>query len=191
MYITIQEFRDYQGITELTDVALIESLMASAQGFIESAAGAGRKFMVAEDSTRIVEHLIGGRTLRLDMDLCAITEIINGDGTIVSEHIDDNANIVPAQFKTYPRNETPYYILEGATWWQGDVTITGRWGFSVTPPEEIKQAFRRLVATWYRGKDNMSDSAQQSFITSSGTVVVPSAVPRDVMATLYPYKRRM
>lgn len=130
------------------------------------------------------------QTLYLDEDLYSITSITNGDGTTVTS----------SEYTTEPRNVAPYYAISllpsASIAWEpntnGDpenaITITGRWGYSETPPGAIVQACMRLAAFYYRQKD-----AQLQDVTAieAGVVLAPVGIPADVVRILAPYVKRV
>jgi len=118
--------------------------------------------------------------------LCAITTVTNGDGVVVAA----------GERTTIPRNSTPYYGIRllsdsGVTWtyddeWMDAISVTGRWAWSTTAPDDIAQACARLAAFLYKQRD-----AQLFDVTAieAGTVLTPVGIPVDVKVTLLPYVR--
>ena len=98
-YATIQQVKQYLGISATTDDALIKGLADRAQAVID--AYCHRTFEAGTDTTRTLDAVddVDGDTLWLDEDLCAITSVTNGDSTTVTT----------SQYVTEPRNDTPYY----------------------------------------------------------------------------------
>lgn len=192
-YPTLANIKSYIGNTLTSDDGVLDVLMAGARGFIEGPDGAGRVFDVAADATRRfdAERDVSRdrRTLYLFDDLCQLTSVANGDGSAISL----------ADLVTEPRNEGPYYALHikrssSAVWtWddapEGAIAVTGRWGYSVTPPADIAQAFYMLVAYLYRRRDN-SGGSDRPMIGDGGVLIAPASVPREVMGVLMSYRRR-
>lgn len=176
--------------SETSDDALLGDLIDRAQAMIE--AYTSRIFEATEDTTLTfdarldVEEDGAGRTLYLGYsDLCQITSIENGDGSAVVDYV------------ALPNRATPYYAIklkESADSWtyvsdpEDAISITGRWAYSVSPPADIVQACLRLAAWMYRQRDTGAD-ADATSITAQGVVVQPSAMPRDVMQMLRPYRK--
>lgn len=188
-YATAAQVKAYLGITGTGDDDLIADLVQRATAAIETYTN--REFEAARDTTRTLDAIgrhVEGYTLYLDRDLCQITTVTNGDGTTVSS----------SNYVTIPRNDTPYYGIQikrtaGVVWtystdWEGAISITGRWGYSVEPPADIVQACVRLAAFMYRQKDAPIMAATA---IEAGVVVRPEAMPADVRAALMPYKRLM
>jgi hypothetical protein len=174
------------------DDTLLGNCIAAAIAFAEGPEGAGRRFEVISDSTRHFDALRdvdqGLRRLWLDEDLCQITSITNGDGVVIPV----------GQYVTNPRNETPYYAItlklsSDYVWTYEDspedaIAIVGRWGYSTAAPADIAQAVLELAAYEYRRRSS-SSSADQQVVTASGSVIVPSCVPKNIMAVFSGYRR--
>ena len=184
-YVTLAAAKNYLGISESTDDALLEVLISSAQAIIDAATG--RKFESAADTTRYLDmSQVDGLRLRLDEDLCSITTITNGGGTVITS----------AQYKTMPRNKPPYYAIDllsstGVSWNYTDnpeaaISIAGRWAYSVTAPADIVQATKRIAAYLYRQKDNALDIDRT--ILAGNATILPATLPSDVMFMIGPYR---
>lgn len=193
-YPTTAELKAYLGAATATDDTLIAAFGTAAQGYIEGRAGADRRFAVTADTTRYfdAERDVSRdhRTLRLDEDLCAITSITNGDGTAVTA----------AMYVTEPRNQTPYRALtmkvttSASIWlWQTSpenaITIVGKWGYSTTPPEDIKDAYKGLVAYLYRRRSNSGGDLDRA-VAADGILLMPGQVPKYIQSVLTAYRRR-
>lgn len=188
MYISLTEAKTYIGIPAATtaDDVLITALIANAQGIIDNYTN--RTFDATADAEKTFDAVadVDGRTLYVD-NLCAITSITNGDSVVVTAD----------QYTTQPRRVTPYYAIEllasaDVTWTYTDdpenaITIDGRWAWSVTAPDAVKQATQRLTAWLYRQKDTNAEADRP--VMTDGGVVMPSALPSDITAILRPYRR--
>jgi len=175
------------------DDTILGNCITAAIGFCEGPEGAGRRFEVTADSTRRFDAVAdidqGLRRLWLDDDLCQITSITNGDGVVISA----------SQYVTNPRNETPWYAItlklsSDYVWTYDDspessIVIVGRWGYSLLAPPDIAQAVLELAAFEYRRRSTSSSSDQQ-VVTASGSVIVPSSVPKNIM-TVFTHHRRL
>lgn len=189
-YCTEPEVSAYLGLSEDSDAGLLETFIRAAQGMIERQTG--RVFEVTADSTRRFSPVVDcrGRTLYLTHDLADTpTTIVNGDG----------ATLAATDYVTEPRTERPVYAIKllnssGVTWaWTTDsedaIAVTGKWGYSTTPPDDIKHACVRLAAFLYRQRDNAQD-AGVGYTTPTGVQVRAIAMPKDIDAILAPYVRR-
>ena len=185
-YCTVTDVKTYLNTTTAGDDLLIGDLIDSAQGAIDNYTH--RTFEAAADATHYFDddNLDGdGDTLILDGDLCAITSITNGDGDTVTT----------SDYKTEPRNSTPYnaLIMRGTSSlaWDGstaDISIVGRWSYSTGAPASVKQACIRLTAFMYRQRDTSTD-IDRPLVTDSGVTILPSALPNDVTQLLTPLVR--
>jgi hypothetical protein len=190
------------GVTASTDDTLLSLCIDRAQSTIESYTN--RLFEVSADTTRkytpIIDRigsgmgfqgsLIDDYTIDLDFDLISITSITNGDGSAVPT----------SAVVTMPLNFTPGYAVRikqasGYFWTytgspEASVSITGRFGYSLTPPANIVQATLRLASQMYRQRDGSPDLGN-SIISADGSTIVTSAMSRDIEALLKPYRRRI
>lgn len=189
-YATLTELKQYLGISASGDDGLLGDMLTRAQAIIE--AGTGRVFEAAADTTRYFDPLINvdNSALYLDEDLAAISAITNGDAA--------QTTITSSQYVTEPRNQTPYYavrLLDSAnlSWEysedpQNAISISGKWAYSETAPADIVQATVRLAAFLYRQKESNAD-VDRTMQLPDGSMVLPSSLPRDVLAIIYRYKR--
>lgn len=195
-YITLADAKAYLGIPTgtTTDDTLLTGFISPAQAYID--AHCNRTFEASADTTRRFDASheggdLGGehnRSLLLDADLCQITSITNGDGTVITS----------TDYTTVPRHETPWYEIRlkrfsDYVWeYEGDpenaIVVVGRWAYSVTAPADVAQACTRLVAWLYRQKDNNADVGAPQ-MTDQGTWLMPSQMPKDIAALLAPYRR--
>lgn len=191
-YLTNTELKTYLGVTGAGDDTLLTNLISYAQKAIESYTG--RVFEAAADTTR--KFTVGEDTdeeiLFFDEDLCAITSIItDADGS-------SPVTLTTAEYVTQPRNTTPYYAIKllpscAHSWTystdpQTGITVTGKWAWSTTVPNDIKHACTRLAAYFYRQKD--AGVYDTTAIPDAGVIQVPQGIPRDVQLILNPYVRQ-
>lgn len=193
-YTTAALLKTYMGISGSGDDTLLTACITRAQAAIdrycdrrfEASADTTRKFTVGKDTD--------SRTLTLDDDLAQITSIItNADGGA------EAVTLQATEYITLPRNETPFYAIRllGSSdnaWDYTDdpengITVTGRWAWSVSAPDDIVQACIRLAAWFYRQKDNNAD-ADRPLMTGDGVTILPSNIPQDIRAYLDPFRRR-
>jgi len=187
-YCTTAQVKTYLNITVSTDDTLLTDLIARAQQTIDTCCL--RTFEAAADSARAFDAVrdVRGRTLYLDADLCAITSITNGDGTALAV----------TDYVTEPRNRTPYHAItlrsDSDEEWVYDsqhesaITVTGRWAYSVSAPNDIVWACIRLVAWLYQQRDTGAD-VDRVMLSNDGLLLLPQQMPRDVLALLTPYRR--
>ena len=194
-YITLTTLKIYLGLNGTTDDTLLELMIDSACKAIDTYTK--RTFAVASDTTKyfdVATQTDGDYLFFFSDDLAqAPTAVVtNADAD------DGGITLASTEYLTIPRNETPYYGLKiSATsnnYWQytndpeNGIKITGRWGYSVTPPDDIQQAALRLSAFYYRQKD------QQLFDVTTieqGVVIRPEGMPPDVVRLIKPYMRHV
>ena len=188
-YISLADLKLYLGITTTNEDDLLNDCISAAQKTIETKCG--RVFEAAANTTRNFDAVrdVEGYLLHLDADLCAINSITNGDGLVVSS----------SNYVTEPRNITPYYAIRlkansSVAWTYSSspedaIAVSGKWAYSVTAPDDIAQACKRLAAWLYRQKDSSQD-ADRAIMSASGAVIMPSALPKDVVDLYKPYIRQ-
>jgi len=188
-YCGVDELKEYLGIESATDEPMLLTLLAAAQRTIDSYCA--RTFEATADTVRTFDSQrdVDGYTLTVDSDLCAITSIVNGDGTTISN----------SHYVTEPRNETPYYAIRlkasaGNVWTStvsGDsenaITVTGKWAYSKTAPSDIAHVCKRLAAYIYRQKDNAGDLDRA--VIAGNSTILPAQIPSDIRLMLAPYRR--
>ncbi len=191
-YITLAELKEYLQITAATEDHVLEDVIEDAQQQIDSYTG--RVFEAAADSTRrfAVGKDTHGDELLLDEDLCAITTIVtNADGGTGA------VTLSASDYYAYPLNRTPYYkikLAESSTRsWdytnnpEAGITVTGKWAYSTTAPNDIRRACRRLAAYHYKNRD--AQVFDTTALPEQGLIVVPKGLPADVVQILEPYRR--
>ena len=186
-YATLVQLREYLKISANIDDILLQRQLDHATAIIERMTH--KAFAVSADTVKLFDAVrdVHGMLLTFDGDYAAaITSVINGDG-----------ETIPASgYVTEPRHEPPYYgvklKLGGPYVWEFNdtpeeaISVTGRWGWSVTPPDDIVHACTRLAAWMYRQKDTSGDS-DRVLISRDGTVVLPMKLPADIHDLLSPY----
>jgi hypothetical protein len=188
MYITTKQVKQYLSITSTTDDALIDALIPVAQHWFE--VETGRLFEVTADTTRYFDADFRGSQLFFDEDLAqAPTTVTNGDGTVLTA----------AQYVLEPRNSWPKYAITlrsdaGVSWtystyWEQAISITGRWGFCITPPQDIVQGVRRMVAWLYKQKDSQIFAATST--PEFGQISVPQGIPKDISLLAKRYRKAL
>lgn len=176
-YIELAKAKQYLNVTVNDDDVLLTECIARAQSAVD--AFCNRTFEAAADSARLFEadQSSNGPLLYLDADLCALTGIaIDGEAADISD------------LRTVPLNGRPWWALRRPGGWRGDIEVTGRWAYSVTAPEAVQQACLRLAVWLYRQKDSNADPGAPQ-LTAEGTWLMPSQMPKDIMALLAPFRR--
>lgn len=194
MYISLADFKRDIGAPALgtTKDAQLTDFIERAQDMIER--HCRRKFEAAANTTRTIldERAIRGRELWLDQDLATINTITNGDGTVIAS---GNYVVIPtnAIVDSRPIEAIKLKASSSAGWTLGDdvgIVISGKWAYSLTPPESIVQATFRLAHYFFQQKDNAADIDRPVYISAGGsTTVLPPKLPDDLKKLLAPFVR--
>jgi uncharacterized phiE125 gp8 family phage protein len=192
-YIVASDVKTFLSIDSSSDDTLITALITRAQKYIEQ--WTGRLFEASTDSTKKFDAvadvyedgllLLWGKRY----DLAAITSITNGDGTTVTS----------SQYVTEPRNDAPYQGVRllssaGVSWTYEDdpqnaITIVGRWVYSNSPPNDVKQATIDLVAYMYRRRGVEGAGLDRVMVSPSGVTMAPPGFPDTVMCVVRDRRR--
>lgn len=113
-----------------------------------------------------------------DADLLSVSELLNGDESSISS----------TSYWLEPRNRSPYqYVrLRSDESWvfntDGEVSITGTWGFSTGPDAEIQDCVKQTA------KYKLDVRASQTFdVTANpeiGVITIPKGMPANVKIAL-------
>ena len=189
-YASLHEYKLYKGIyaTETGEDTLLAALLTRTTKSIETHCS---RIFKAETDTRYFESgalADDGVTLWMDRDLLSVTELLNGDS--------DETEIESTEYWLVDRNYGPPYYgirLKSASddYWQWDtdywVSVTGTWGYSTNPPEDVKHACIRWADYLYTQVD--AGVFDVTVFPESGVVTTPQGIPRDVRLLLEPYRR--
>ena len=178
-YITKSEVEQYTGLT--IDSALdgfITTLIAYATKYIEKYTG--RVFEAPDPDSDVTRYYSGGGTSKLSIDdLRELTTLEVDDEEL---DINDDFQVFPLNYEADGEPITRIdliqpetrinsnsrvvasspYIFEIA---QRNIAITGKWGYSETPPEDIKVAALRLVGAVI--KENIGDNDVKEMTSES------------------------
>lgn len=184
-YITLAEYKQYADITstDATDDATLTQLIASACAMIDTLTG--RTFTLRTETRKY--NVPSGRTLWLDDDLYSVTSITNGDGVAVSS----------ADYVLWPANVLPAYAINmiGDVYWTGSsttdeqvITVVGAWGYSASPPADIKLAVLEIVRA-AAGRRSGQGQEGVARVTAGGVVIAPQGIPGVAAETIVAYRR--
>jgi hypothetical protein len=191
-YTTATLLKTYLGITGASDDTLLTNLISRAQAAIDRYTG--RTFEASANTTR--KFTVGidtdGRVLYLDEDLASINAIVtNADGGANAD------TLTTGEYVTKPRNRTPYFAIEilasaDATWDyttdpENGITVSGKWAWSASAPDDIVQACIRLAGYFYRQKD--AGVFDVTAMPDAGVIQIPQGIPKDVKMILDVYKK--
>lgn len=189
-YVSLTDVKVYGDfvISETTDDDLLQDLIDRAEDIVEGLTS--RQFAVSGITARQFDAVedIDGLYLYFDEDCAEVTSVLNGDGeTLTTEH-----------YVVEPRNETPIYALKikanSNKYWTYDtdpenaITVSGYWGYSKVPSEDIKHAVIRLVSWIYRQRESSVD-LDRPLLTGDGTIVMPTRLPADILSIISKYKK--
>jgi hypothetical protein len=173
-YLLLDDLKTYLGIGGDAENAILTDLLAAAEAAIN--AYCDRVFAASSDTTRTftAAHDAEGARLYLDTDLCQVTSIVNGNPA--------GSTIAPADYAFLP-SDPPYHSIllrpTALVVWEGDITITGRWAYSIAPPVSIVQATREYAGHLYHIAD------QQAVHSNRPTL----AMPEHIQQLLASYRR--
>jgi hypothetical protein len=174
-YTNTTDIRTYLGLHGTDEEALLNVLIGAAQTAIDGYCH--RTFAALYDTTRTIEaqYAAQGAFLLLDTDLCVLTSVTNGDAAATT--LDPSSYVLVTQ-------DPPYEALrlrpDSGITWQGTISITGRWAYSVNPPPAIIQATREYVAFLYRAGDTQGERLRRG---------VEAGLPLHLRQLLAPYQR--
>jgi len=182
-YTTLADLKTFLGIASANtdDDALLTDLLTTAQAMVDN--HCRRTFEVSSETTRYLDACyptVIGRVLYLPYDLCDVTAVANGDGSVVTS----------ADY--FLRPITPPYwhihltVASGLVWtftgepWEA-IEITGKWAYSASAPATVVTA-TKVVARWLytmgNGEWSMENAGQPG-----------QALPGEAVALLEYYKR--
>lgn len=183
MYATLEELKTYLGITTDTDDDMLVDCLEAATAAIERYTG---RVFEAEAETRYfdAESDASGRTLWID-DCMEVLTVVNGDGiTLDSSYWYPIPRRTPPYFGITLRHNCPY------RWTYTDdpadaIAVTARWGYSLTPPDDIRHACLRWAGYMYRQRE--SQLYDTTAYPEQGIIMTPQGMPKDVAQLLQSY----
>lgn len=194
-YATLAEIRSY-GRFDRADSGndtLLEDLVTRVSRMIDKQTG--YTFAPDADSTEYFQHdwhpaLGGGRDLFLGMKqnpLLSVSSITNGDGTSIST---DDVFLLP---RGADRFHTVRLKEASAADWETDtdewIAITGRWGYSLTVPDDIKQAaIEAVLHIFHNRTDPQTERAQ---VSADGFVMTPADLPSRTRSIIQRYQKKV
>lgn len=210
-YTTVASVKAYLKIPSnvTVDDTLIQEFIDDACGFIDGETD--RKFEAPSDTTFKFDAVTyqsylnafryasptyydyyDWRVLWFDKYDCRqITQVINGDGTIVSAN-----DYVTLPINAAALNSPMFGIrlkLNSNIVWTWDDTpdaciqVTGRWAYSITPPRDIQMCAKLLAARLYKQKDN--NMPLQLPQTRRDGQIASQNIASDIMGILEGYRR--
>lgn len=189
-YATLSDLKAYLGISssETDDDALLSDLLERISARIDRETG--RRFQAVTETHYFESDALDPtvNTLWVDDDLLTVTTLTNGDS--------DNETIPSTEYWLIPRNRSPKWGIRlksdtNYSWeWDTDqwVAVTGTWGWSATPPDDIVEACVEWAAYAYHAKDS-AGPFDVSGILGAGIITIPKGIPAPVKQALHPYKK--
>ncbi|MEY4376140.1 MAG: hypothetical protein RJB26_690 [Pseudomonadota bacterium] len=187
-YETLANLRRWLNITSSSDDDILQAALDDATAHIERETL--RVWAAIADTTRRFDAVVDvrGRTLVFDAEIASITSITNGNGASVaaSQYVTEPRNASPATAVTLKLNSTTEWTWSTSP--EDAIAVTGRWAATITPPDDIVRACRRLAAWYYLQRRN-PDDLDRPIVTADGMTLTPSRVPSDVAGPLRSRRR--
>ena len=188
-YASITDFKAYARITstDTTDDGVIGDILESASKLIDTET---RRTFYARTETRKYDVPDGDTLYIEDDDLLAITTLTNGDDT----------TLAPTEYNLLPANSMPKYGIKikgsSSYSWQGEsdgdneqvIEILGLWGYSYTPPADIKEACLEIATAFYHRRFGENIGSESTF-TAGGVMISPRDIPASARTILMNYAR--
>lgn len=194
-YITAADLRQYIGAVSTSDDTQLGFAAARAQQMIDTYTN--RTFEAPSNTTRYYNALdlrYGGdvdaftNELRLDVDLCQLTSVTNGNGEVIPNNV----------LVLLPTNFTPKYSIKimmntSYVWtYTGTpdmaISVVGRFAYSITPPADIVAACLALGKYIYKARTSTIDT-DRAVLSSDGIILPGKNIPDAITAELDPYRR--
>jgi hypothetical protein len=181
-YIELEDLKRYLKISGTGDDAILYDSLNAAQEAIE--AYCQRRFLAVEETRYYTSADVYGGRLWLDDDLLTVDTLLNGDGNELTD----------SYYRLHPRNAAPYHAIglySTASWYfdqDGEISVTGTWGFTETPDYLIKEATLWLASYFYHLKD--SQVFDVTATPELGQITIPKGMPQQLVVHLTSLKRR-
>jgi hypothetical protein len=190
----VRAYAEFKTVDEANDT-LIESLITQVSRLIDKLTG--RTFAPSADATYYLPFCeVDGRDLylgTLDHPLLSVTTLKNGDGTTIAstEYLllpRAHANTAP-RFNTIRLKEVSDVDWEDNDDGDGYIEITGRWGWSLTVPEDVKMATIEAVAFVFKNRKTIENS-ERAQASGDGLLLMPSMLPKRTLVLIEQYKKK-
>ncbi len=179
-YTSTTDLKAYIGTTSTADDTLLGNAISAAEAYIDSrchrsfVGSTGTRYYRASDLISGTWQGGSGTVLYLRGELLSLGGLTNGDGTTIAS----------TDCWTEPRNSPPYrYLrLKTAEAWgfdtDGEIAVSGTWGYSTAAPADIVDATKQLASYYYHlSKTQVYDVVANP---ETGTITVPKGVPASV-----------
>ena len=191
-YVNTSDVTAYGDFVSSDDDDLITILVARATSIIETETGRVFEAVASTKKFSSVEN-VDERTLYVTPEefvALASDGITNGDS--------DAGDIGSSDLVLLPANTTPKFGIELRPTTQARlaedtdgnhleaISVHATWGYSTTPPNDIKQATVRLTLWLYKQRSVDMD-LERPLLTGDGVTVMPARLPNDVRSILSKY----
>lgn len=184
-YCTAEDIKQRIGINSAGDDPLLDSLASACSELVDlHCMWPVGFFAVSADSTRYYDaSAVRYGVLKLDLPLVAApTTVLNGDTTAVTS----------GMFRLYPRNGTPkweLWMLSNYSWLfnvDGEISVTGKFGYSLTPPAPIVEATAEYAAWSFKRYEAALQDSTANF--EMGQLVYSAPIPKQVANKLASFR---
>lgn len=192
-YASLEEVRQYgnfKTVDEAND-PLLEDLLTQVSRLIDTLTG--RTFAPSADTTEYIPfEYVDGRDLFFgdkNHTLLSVTTLLNGDGT----------SIANTEYLLLPRGAARFHTIRlkemSDVDWEEDadgdsfITITGKWGYSTTVPDDIKLATIQAVLYVFKQRKTI-ETSERAQVGGDGLVLMPSMLPKITLEVIKQYKKK-
>ena len=194
-YVTAAEYQEYMNammggniaVLDVANTGFLNMLLEQATQFVESETK--RKFF-AVTATRYYDIrstvFTAPQLLMLDDDLLEVTTLVNGNGETIPS----------GNYWLEPFNRLPAWglKLKASQAWafdtDGRVSVTGKWGYSLTPSDDVKRIVIRLAYVFMQKRTATGDVEIVGNPSQLGGVLkYGSYIPSDIRDWLRRHRR--
>lgn len=194
-YITAADLRQYIGAVSTSDDTQLGFAAARAQQMIDTYCN--RTFEAPADTTRYYNALdlrYGGdvdafsNELRLDVDLCQLTTVTNGNGEIIPNNflVQLPTNFIPKYSIKIMMNTSYVWTYTGTP--DMAISVLGRFAYSITAPADIVAACLALGKYIYKARTSTIET-DRAVLSSDGIILPGKNIPDAITAQIEPYRR--
>jgi hypothetical protein len=162
--------------------------------YVSSILGRPRTFVAASDTTRTFHALsdVIGTILYTASDLAQTPSTVTHNNTATTVVVSTNY-ILRSKHAPHVAPYTALQLIDGTSWTYNTaltpvnaISITGRFAYSVTPPDDIVQATIQLTTSAWRQRHTTAN-VQSVTVSMDGTLIFPDGLPKQVVDLLQPY----
>jgi hypothetical protein len=194
-YITAADLRQYIGAVSTSDDTQLGFAASRAQQMIDTYCN--RTFEATADTTRYYNALdlrYGGdvdafsNELRLDVDLCQLTTVTNGNGEIIPNNflVQLPTNFIPKYSIKIMMNTSYVWTYTGTP--DMAISVLGRFAYSITAPADIVAACLALGKYIYKARTSTIET-DRAVLSSDGIILPGKNIPDAITAQIEPYRR--